>query len=64
MNTLTFVLEVVLGFVGLMIAVGAPLTGMYLHRREDGPRVGTPLVGSSRDVALVLAHEDVDLVAA
>lgn len=64
MNNLTIVLEVVLGFVGLTIAVGAPPSGMYLHRREDEPRAGTPLVGLSRDVALVLARVDVDLVAA
>jgi hypothetical protein len=35
MNTLTIVLEIVLGLVGLTIAVGAPLTGMFLHRRND-----------------------------
>ncbi len=64
MNTLTIVLEVVFGFIGLTIAIGAPLVGMRLHRRDDELAFQTPLVGSSRDVARELAAREGELVAA
>jgi hypothetical protein len=56
MATLTLITEAVLGLVGLTIALGAPLVGMFLHHREVGG-TGLPLVGSAHDVAAHLERD-------
>ena len=51
MNTLTIVVESVLGLVGVTIALGAPLTAKYLQKGGEYHNAVPALVAPTRDVA-------------
>jgi hypothetical protein len=50
-NPLTIALEIILGAIGVTVALGAPLVGIYLHHHEVDQWSGPPLVGTASDVA-------------
>jgi|GEM_PF-5323538 len=58
MTPLTIALEIILGVIGVTVALGAPLVGIYLQHHESDEWSGPPLVGSARDVDTARGHGD------